>query len=362
MITSKQWIKLSLTSTLLGATLLATFNATIDPLNILHTSLLKVNSLTNERFIKIEYLEEHHKNFNSYMIGSSRIGTTPPTKIEQYIPHSKFYNLTLQEATLYDYLIHIRYMIKKRYTIKNLYIELDIDTMNYYNNLSKNYLYKPHPYVEDHSLALFYFHYLMRFYPLATSEKIRQNITPTLKVQNIIESGIWKNPSAEKALNQNCKAYTDTVSPFHTNYQRILKYSTKKETIHALKEIVAMAERHQIKLYLFITPHNHKMMDSFLLNDYLEYLADIVNITDVYDFSGYNSITTDDCNYYEISHYRPHIGELIAARIFKSQTVKVPEDFGVLLTKEHLNGYLNEQREKIERYDRERREPEKLSQ
>ena len=84
-----------------------------------------------------------------------------------------------------------------------------------------------------------------------------------------------------------------------------------------------------IKLYLFTTPHNKNMMDTFILNDYHRYLKDIATITSFYDFSGYNSVTNDNTNYYETSHYRPQVGKLIAAKIFNDVNIEVPRDFGV---------------------------------
>ena len=91
-------------------------------------------------------------------------------------------------------------------------------------------------------------------------------------------------------------------------------------------------------------------MDTFVIKDYLAYLKDIATITDFYDFSGYNSITTNNCNYYERSHYRPFIGKLIAARIFNDKTVKVPDDFGQLVTKENITEHLQMLKKNIINY------------
>ena len=93
------------------------------------------------------------------------------------------------------------------------------------------------------------------------------------------------------------------------------------------------------------------MMDGFVTNDYLKYLREISNITDFYDFSGYNTITLNNCNYYEESHYRPLVGEIIASRIFNDKTVKVPKDFGILVTKENINQHLIDLKKQIINYD-----------
>jgi len=348
---SKKWIKVSLITTLLGFLLLMLLNYVVDPFNIFHSKVLKHDFQVNERFVKIEYLEKNHNKFNGYMIGSSRIGTTLPKTVEQYIPNSKIYNLTMNGATMYDYLLHIRYMIKRGYPIKTIYLQLDVINMTYYGGLESDYLSKLHPYVEDKSLALFYFDYLSGFFPFNVKNKIAQNLNYTFTTTYNLETGIWANPSKEKQVSENCEEYVKNQKSFHTKNRRILKYLTQKEFMRDLKEIVNLCKTHQIKLYTFMMPHNQVMMDSFVIDDYLDYLQDISKVTDFYDFSGYNSITTNNCNYYERSHYRPEVGELIAARIFNSKEVKVPNDFGKLVTKKNIKEYLNIRKEEILKHD-----------
>jgi len=350
-INSKKWIKISIFTTFLGFSLLMLTNYIVDPFNIFHSKFLKHDFQINERFVKIEYLEKNHDKFNGYMIGSSRIGTTDPKTVEQYIPNSKLYNLTMNSATMYDYLMHIRYMIKKGYPIKTIYLQLDVVNMTYYGDLASNYLSKLHPYVEDKSLAFFYFDYLSGFFPFNIKNKIAQNLNYTFQTTYNLETGIWENPTKEKEISENCEEYVKNQKSFHTKNRRILKYLTKKEFIPDLKEIVDLCKKHHIKLYIFMMPHNQVLMDSIVLEDYLQYLKDISEITEFYDFSGYNSVTTNNCNYYERSHYRPQVGKLIAARIFNDKKVKVPDDFGKLVNKENIDEYLKKRKEEILKHD-----------
>ena len=88
-------------------------------------------------------------------------------------------------------------------------------------------------------------------------------------------------------------------------------------------------------------------------SNFEEWKRKIVEISDVFDFSGYNSITTEAIhnnmkNYTENSHYTPQIGNLILNRILSYKEEKVPEDFGILINQENIESNL----EKI-RQDRE---------
>jgi hypothetical protein len=80
----------------------------------------------------------------------------------------------------------------------------------------------------------------------------------------------------------------------------------------------------------------------------------------VYDFAGYNNVTSeaipqvsgrsDMVNYWEPSHYRDRVGRMILARMFGGGTA--PEDFGVELTPAVLPAYLKQLRVARERYHR----------
>jgi hypothetical protein len=79
----------------------------------------------------------------------------------------------------------------------------------------------------------------------------------------------------------------------------------------------------------------------------------------LYDFSGFNSITTEaipqvsgkpDMQYYwETSHYRVNVGRMILARMFGRRD-GVPEDFGVELTPSTLQRHQSAQRAQRDRY------------
>ena len=65
-----------------------------------------------------------------------------------------------------------------------------------------------------------------------------------------------------------------------------------------------------------------------------------------------NTLATDlDKNYYEDSHYRPNVGNMIAAKIFKDKNINVPDDFGILVTKDNIDGHLKYLKKQIEKYD-----------
>jgi hypothetical protein len=348
---STKWIKIFFGLSLFSMLFVGGINYIVDPFNIFHTKFFKEQFQINERFMKIEYLEENKNKYNSYMFGSSRIGTTPPNIIDKYFKDSKFYNFTISSANLYDYLMHLKYFLKNNYPIRNLYLQIDIDNMNSYSRSKSDYLSKLHPFVEEETLQSYYLSYLFGFFPFNIEGKIKSNINQKDPIGYFIETGIWTRPLKEQRIKENPIKFIQEEISFNVQKKRTLKNMELKNNSNALKEIVDLCTLNNINLIVFTTPHNKNMMDSFIIKDYLEFLKMISSFTSFYDFTGYNSVTTKNINYYESSHYREKVGILIAARIFNDKEVEVPQDFGVLVTKDNVDEHLENLRKQIEEYD-----------
>lgn len=335
---SKKWISIVFTMLFTGMSFMALVNYVVDPFSIFGTDFFKQKTQMNERYVKLEYIKKHHNEFNGYMFGSSRIGVVKPEVIEKYIPNSHFYNFTLSSANLHDYMMHLKFFLKEHYVIKTLYLQIDLDDMYCYGQDSTDYLSKLHPDVTDESLFLYKIKYLLGFFPLNLRTKIELNLKGYSPKSYDLKTGIWQLKENEKALQKDAVAYVKNEKSFHIKNRPIIHFSKQKESMDALKTIVKLCKEHHIKLYIFTTPHNHNKVDIFFTNDYKKYLRNISEITSFYDFSGYNSVTNNDKNYYEMSHYRPLVGALVAGRIFNDTSVNIPKDFGKYIKKGSLSG------------------------
>ena len=333
-----QWLTWVLFFTIINFTLLGLVNYVVDPFKIFGTNFLPYQVQMNERFVKIEYIKKNHQKFNAYLFGSSRIGTTEPKIIEKYVPNSKFYNFTVSSANLYDYLLHLEFFLQEKYPINTLYLQIDLDDMSIYGHRESDYLSKLHPEVTHELTSVYYMKYLFGFFPMNTRVKIMDNLNSKKTKERDIAKGTWSLPSKEESLLKNCDEYVKHVSSFNTKHRRVKKYTTAEFSMKALRKIVDLCRVNNIKLHLFTSAHNQNKMDTFFLEDYNKYLRDISEITSFYDFTGYNSVTKNNCNYYEMSHYRPQVAELIAARIFNDSSINVPSDFGKYIKKGSMRG------------------------
>lgn len=116
-------------------------------------------------------------------------------------------------------------------------------------------------------------------------------------------------------------------------------------------------KQHDITLKVFISPSHATQWEAIRAtghwHTFEQWKREVAKITPVWDFSGYNSITTEPIsntmkNYGDNSHYTKEVGDLVLNRILSFKEETVSSDFGVLLTPETIESHL-----KQIRYDRE---------
>jgi len=314
---------------------LALINIVVDPYHIFQTPFFKQQPQPNERYSKIEFLKKNKGRYNSYIMGSSRVGLTNTDIIEKYLPMAKFYNLSTALAVPYEHLLHLKYFIKNGYPVRNLYIGLDVDfCFGVKMHKDKDLLLKLHPGVLNLSRIRYYWSYLSVFPKTDIRRKLRLNFSRKEKPK--VEWGENGALGTESAGEGERIFFEDPrITP-----NVMIENKVGKENLEVTKELVALCRQQNIHLILFITPHHKGLMDHFVEEDYLTFLKDLSEITPFWDFGGYNSITTNTKNYMDHSHYKSSVSQLMVARIFNDKTLTVPEDFGVWVTQENIDSHL----------------------
>lgn len=350
----KKWFLYGSFIIFLSPIAIAFVNYVVDPFGVFWRDYHAIVQ-PSERYNKIKFLDKNHSNYNAYMIGSSRIGTTEVSAIEQYKPDMKFYNLTLGASTLTQHADVIRYMIERHFPIKFLYLQVDV-----YDNFVTDHhpkevlLYRFAPPIGEGKNWEFYRDYLMSF-PFAD---LQRQIKADFKKEahsvryDFEQTGRWYFDQKEKALQENPEAYIKNELSFHKKASKKLHASQRALTsnLHALEEIRELCQKNNIELIVFVAPHNHVMLESIDFDTYQNFLSNLAEITPYWDFSGYNNVTLNNQNYYEHSHYRPHVGEWIAEKIFTPVSSSLPQDFGFFVTKDTIKHHLNQLKKHYETY------------
>lgn len=340
----KPYIWILFITTLFGLALILGLNLAVDPYSVLGTSRLKYIFQPNERYLKIEYLAQHPGQFDAYLMGSSRIGTTDPHDVQKYVPGSRFYNLSLRSGSTHDHLKHLEYLLAAGKRPRHLYIGLDIDLdLIYFTHDARPLPTRLHPAVTRQNKTMYWLEYATSFQPRVTHEKLRINLlaaSPNDYLDLNMTTGTWSRPQQLARIAADHDRYVREEPSFHRHNSRIVKNIRGSDNLKTMQKIRELCLQHGITLTVFVTPYHHTIMDSIDENDYLAWLRALSAITPFWNFSAYNSITLDDRNYLESSHYLPRVGALIAARIFHDQQTNIPENFGVLVNAENIESHL----------------------
>jgi|TARA_B100000315_G_scaffold70439_1_gene64267 hypothetical protein len=154
----------------------------------------------------------------------------------------------------------------------------------------------------------------------------------------------------------------------------------KNSQMQALRKLVDLAHRKKIDLRIFIHPIHASLQEIIkyagLWPAFEDWKQKLVRITSeqnmdqaqkvqLWDFSGYNRFTTEEKTplealaptmkwYWEALHYRKELGDRVLDRIYNHRHERriIPDDFGILLSKNNIDGHLKLIREQQTEYER----------
>ena len=132
-------------------------------------------------------------------------------------------------------------------------------------------------------------------------------------------------------------------------------YKYDNEYIDILKEI--KNNNLNSKFIIYTSAVTSDLLVSIIKNgkrweDYKRWLHELVEVFgEVNHFMTINSITNNLENYYDDNHAYPWVLKLLANKLSNVDNKNIPEDFGVLLTKDNIDEHLENLRKQIEEYD-----------
>ncbi len=171
---------------------------------------------------------------------------------------------------------------------------------------------------------------------------------PHNKVFNVYDSEVGKNNS-----------YQEIESNYFINgkqnFHFYILYRSYAVDIQKILELARLADSKDIVIIFPKYAYYYKLFAKYGVQEpYFQAIKLLVENTNarVFSFYGINSITLNKDNFDDNAwHFKPKIGNLILARIFKDDSIEVPKDFGVELTKDNIDTYLNTLRIQIRDYN-----------
>lgn len=292
-------------------------NYIVDPYSVFGTKFFPEYGQLQERYLKVEYLKKH-SDFNTFLIGSSRVGVVKTEYVDQYFPGSKTYNLTISQANQWDVEKHVEWLVKNIPSLSHVIVQ--IDWVNSYGPDRPNYalLDEIHPDISGRAEYAFLLDYLTKFSIEGLKAKISNNFGGLDLLNYDMSKGYWSRPLRDEKIDANCASYIANEKEFHgNNSSEKVRRTILADALGSIARYKSLLDEKHIELTVLLTPQNHNAIDSIDIEDYLYFISQLVDITGFYNFMYYTKMTKNDCNYYETSHYRPVIGEAVIRTLAK---------------------------------------------
>lgn len=350
-----KWLIITFTLILIFAVVVISINFYVDH-HAIRLSLFSINKKINQtdypdginqHTFNPEFIFRNPDYFDSFLFGSSRTASIQVDKI----PDGRFYNMSYSLGLPSQHLAILRAFSKRGVKIRTVVIGLDDFCFSLPPEARQKHLIRiMHPDIGGPGrLEIFG----MYFFRKPTGKELTQwkdrVILGKREGRFIIDNrGVNRGwMQKEKIIETGRKPIFDYVV---SKYEPVV-YGPKEldESFAVIQDLVSLSKENHFRLIFFITPFY-----SQLYLNHAEALliakARLAQVTDYYDFSGFNSVTTNALNYYEESHYRYRVGDMIIERIFGGSVAALPEDFGSLVTKHSIGQHLEKQKRELEQY------------
>ena len=323
-------------STLMPLCLVGVINLVIDPYLYFYSPTFKtINQYKPERekhLMLSKAAEINHIEAKIIFLGSSRVMSGLNSKYPGLADPDFTYNLGLPGVNMYQIMHYFNHALANQSQIKQVIIGLDFFMFNEYLENLDNF---------DESR-------------LGKKIVVKDIINNLLSIDTLRASITTFNANLNNQNKSNYQeAKTSKFKRWLTNFLSYEgfygKYDLSQSRLENFQAIIDKCKQHNIEIIVFISPTHATQYEAInvagLWQTFEQWKREVVKITPVWDFSGYNSITTELIsdrmnNYIDNSHYSPKVGNLVLSRILSFQTEKTPSDFGILVTQDNIELHL----------------------
>lgn len=352
--THKKWLSAMLILTIIFTALVVGMNLIVDHHAVrlsLFSGKKKFQQTVypngiNQHIFNPEYAFRRPGEFDSFLFGSSRTSQIDVSKISA----GKFYNMSYSMGIPAQHLAILRAFLKKGIKIKFIVVGLDDFSFNVSRPDSENTRIRiMHPEAGGPDRLKIFFTYFFRKPERLELSRWKKRVLKgdmkgafTLNSEGLVLGWSDKDRFIEQTGKPVFEYKTSKYKPFVYNRKKL------NDAFAVIEELILLARDHNFKLIFFINPFYEQIYinNAEPLFRVKERLA---KLTDYYDFSGFNQITTDPMNYYEESHYRFRVGDMIIDRIFGTAKSS-PDGFGILVTRKNVESHLEKQKSDLDKY------------
>lgn len=332
------------------------FNLVIDPYGALKTpTWFKINQSkpaqeTNGRLFKA--IDITRIKPVTLLMGSSRSNYGLDPTHPALFNHQPAYNLALNGANIYEVDRYLEHGIENQKDL-NLVV-LGIDFFMFNENVpnkpdfSEDRLGKRQIIISDLVQIIFSLDALN--WSWKTLQMNRED--PTFI--SYLSDGRHHPRRLDEDITMNQYRFRVNIRHFLQSSEKYVNFRLSQQSLELFQQLIEDCRQLNINVVVFISPSHATQWESVqvagLWQEFEQWKRELVKITPVWDFSGYNSITTEVISeqtkkYIDSSHYHKEVGDLVLNQILNYNSDQVPPDFGVLLTSDTIEDHLETIRE-----------------
>ena len=331
---SKKFFLLTINLFLITILGLSSINYFIDSYGVFSKKLKNyttTNSI-NIRYLKTKYILNNPTKYDSFIIGSSRVGTFRGDKLQKI---GNFYNMSYNVSLPNEEIHMLEEFLQNNIKIKN--IILGINDFDFYTNPEEQVgiLYKiPYTELKNKFNLLKYYLFINPFNPANKATLWGKKD----QFYDIIKTGYWNcRMYMDKNIEKDLKKHKKYMYDIRNNIKNV-DIDRISTTIQEIGEIVNLCKKENINLTIIYLPIYHP---TYLVNKKLidNSKTELQKITDFWDFSNIPVYCKEEYYWYEDSHFRPMLSDAILKTIFKENFDLIPaldtnKNFGIFLRKQ----------------------------
>ncbi|MFD0673659.1 hypothetical protein [Cohnella sp. GCM10027633] len=324
-------------------------NLLVDPYGVWRSpvdrnlNLKKPNLFTHQRMLKAADII--HDKPKVVFLGSSKVqnGLEPDDYFR--LTGKPAYNLGMGGAVMSEQLAYLKHALYNQPSLNTVVIGLDFRSFNRFRPVTPDY---DEARLQIPSLLLspdF-------FKTTITLDAIKESIN-TIKANkdsNYPENVFNRNGKrteqslqAENGGRNMIDIFAGYWSASMNSTETYKTYELSEQYLDDFKAIVELCKDKRIKLLVFVSPSHASLVESIRVagqwDNYEQWKRKLVEITPLWDFSGYNSITSEPItnqmqNYWDSTHYRKNVGKMVLERMLAINDERLHNDFGVWIENE----------------------------
>ena len=339
---SKKWVLVFLVTVFVLAALLAGLN----PFGAFGDKLLhwfSYDETNNPRVAKFTYLEQHHEDYDSYILGCSSTSSFPVDGFNELYDAS-FYNLIMYGADMRDCEKITQYLLEHD-TVKNLVLNVYLDNGLEYDEesdrLTKNLHYKEDP---DTSALSYYTRYLFAD-PRYSLAKLKALRTDTILPQTFDvfdeQTGCYDKRVRDAEPIGSEEAYLQSYPVFTDYPHQSLSLPHTEDCMRSVAAIRDMCAAAGVNLVVVAGPVYAEYLKNYQTEDIAQFYQSLAAVTPFWDFSS-SSVSCEPRYFYDGTHFRNNVGEMMCARIAGRTDLWMPDDFGTYVTTDTPASYFTD--------------------